>query len=54
LNTNILLVIFDEIAKSINCFKVIIDYHKMSYEAMTYLIKKGYKRIVHYRCGLNP
>lgn len=48
------LVLFDKIAKTINCSKVVIDDRKAAYEAVTYLIKKGYKRIAHFRGGLNP
>jgi LacI family transcriptional regulator len=54
LDYNVPLVLFDKITKSINCSKVIIDDKKASYEAVTYLIKKGYKRIAHFRGGLNP
>ncbi|ULC60902.1 LacI family transcriptional regulator [Flaviramulus sp. BrNp1-15] len=48
------LVLFDKIAKTINCSKVKIDDRKSAYEAVTYLIKKGHKRIAHFRGGLNP
>jgi LacI family transcriptional regulator len=48
------LVLFDKIAKTINCSKVIIDDRKAAYDAVTYLIKKGYKRISHFRGDLNP
>lgn len=48
------LVLFDKIAKSINCSKVIIDDKKAAYNAVNYLIKKGYKRIAHFRGDLNP
>jgi LacI family transcriptional regulator len=51
---NIPLVLFDKIAKQVNCSKVIIDDKKASYDAVTYLIKKGYKRIAHFRGDLNP
>ena len=48
------LVLFDKITKSIHCSKVIINDRKASYDAVTYLIKKGYKRIAHFRGDLNP
>ena len=48
------LVLFDKIAKSINCSKVIIDDRAAAYEVVSYLIKKGYKRIAHFRGHLNP
>jgi LacI family transcriptional regulator len=48
------LVLFDKIAKQVNCSKVIIDDRKASYNAVTCLIKKGYKRIAHFRGDLNP
>tara|TARA_R110000868_G_scaffold399053_1_gene672597 strand:- start:22115 stop:23137 length:1023 start_codon:yes stop_codon:yes gene_type:complete len=48
------LVLFDKIAKTVDCSKVIIDDKKAAYEAVTYLIKKGYKRIAHFRGDLNP
>lgn len=48
------LILFDKIAKSINCSKVIIDDRKAAYEAVSYLIYKGYKRIAHFRGDLIP
>ena len=48
------LVLFDKIAKLVNCSKVFIDDRKAAYDAVTYLIKKGYKRIAHFRGDLNP
>lgn len=48
------LILFDKITKSINCTKVIIDDRKASYDAVTYLIKKGHKRIAQFRGDLNP
>lgn len=48
------LVLFDKIAKLVNCSKVIIDDRKAAYDAVSYLIKKGYKRIAHFRGDLNP
>ncbi|WGH76087.1 LacI family DNA-binding transcriptional regulator [Tenacibaculum tangerinum] len=48
------LVLFDKIAKLVNCSKVFIDDKKAAYEAVSYLISKGYKRIAHFRGDLNP
>ena len=51
---NVPLVLFDKIAKTINCSKVIVDDRKSAYDAVSFLIKKGYKRIAHFRGDLNP
>ncbi|MFL1012646.1 LacI family DNA-binding transcriptional regulator [Flavisericum labens] len=48
------LVLFDKIAKIINCSKVVIDDRKAAYDAVCYLINKGHKRIAHFRGDLNP
>lgn len=48
------LVMFDKINKLINCSKVVINDYKAAYNAVTYLIKKGYKRIAHFRGALIP
>jgi DNA-binding LacI/PurR family transcriptional regulator len=48
------LVLFDKIAKIINCSKVTINDRKASYDAVTYLIKKGYKKIAHFRGSYLP
>lgn len=48
------LVQFDKISKITSSSKVIIDDQKAAYEAVSYLIKKGYKRIAHFRGDLNP
>lgn len=48
------LVLFDKITKNINCSKVKVDDRKAAYEAVSYLIAKGYKRIAHFRGGLIP
>ncbi len=53
-NHNIPLMLFDKISKITNCSKVIIDDQKAAYKAVEYLIKKGYKRIAHFRGDLNP
>ena len=47
-------VLFDKIAKMVNCSKVVINDKKAAYDAVTYLIKKGYKRIAHFRGSLVP
>ncbi|PKQ46588.1 LacI family DNA-binding transcriptional regulator [Confluentibacter flavum] len=54
IDSNIPLILFDKIAKNVNCSKVIIDDRKAAYDAVSYLIKKGYKRIAHFRGDLNP
>jgi len=51
---NVPLVLFDKIAKTINCSKVIVDDRKSAYDAVSFLIKRGYKRIAHFRGDLNP
>ncbi|MBD0833486.1 LacI family DNA-binding transcriptional regulator [Aestuariibaculum sediminum] len=48
------LLLFDKIAKTVNCSKVYIDDRKAAYDAVTYLINKGYRRIAHFRGDLNP
>ncbi|WP_269685807.1 LacI family DNA-binding transcriptional regulator [Flavobacterium lacustre] len=48
------LVLFDKIAKIINCSKVTINDRKAAYDAVTYLIKKGYKKIAHFRGSYLP
>ncbi len=48
------LVLFDKIAKIVNCSKVSINDRKAAYDAVTYLIKKGYKRIAHFRGSYLP
>ncbi|WP_422107671.1 LacI family DNA-binding transcriptional regulator [Winogradskyella sp.] len=44
----------DKISKIVESSKVIIDDRKAAYEAVEYLIKKGHKRIAHFRAGLTP
>ncbi|WP_400076617.1 LacI family DNA-binding transcriptional regulator [Winogradskyella sp. R77965] len=51
---NIPLVLFDKITKLIDCSKVVINDIKASYDAVSYLINKGYKRIAYFRGDLNP
>lgn len=48
------LVLFDKIAKIVNCSKVSINDKKAAYNAVTYLIKKGYKKIAHFRGSYMP
>lgn len=48
------LVMFDKIAKIIDCSKVIIDDRKAAYEATKYLIEIGCKKIAHFRGPLLP
>lgn len=48
------LVMFDKIAKIINCSKVIIDDRKAAYTATQHLIDIGCKRIAHFRGALLP
>ena len=48
------LVLFDKIAKTLNCSKVIVDDRQAAYDAVTHLIQKGYKKIAHFRGDLNP
>jgi LacI family transcriptional regulator, galactose operon repressor len=48
------LVLFDKIAKTIDCSKVLVDDRKAAYEAVSFLIQKGHKRIAHFRGDLNP
>ncbi len=47
-------VLFDKIAKIIECSKVVINDKKAAYDAVNYLIKKGYRRIAHFRGSLVP
>lgn len=47
-------VLFDKIAKVINCSKVVINDRKAAYDAVTYLINKGYKKIAHFRGSYVP
>ena len=54
IDTNVPLILFDKIAKTINCSKVLIDDRKAAYDAVSFLLKKGYKRIAHFRGDLNP
>jgi LacI family transcriptional regulator len=48
------LVLFDKIAKLVHCSKVTINDKKAAYDAVCYLIKKGYKKIAHFRGSYMP
>jgi LacI family transcriptional regulator len=48
------LIMFDKIAKIVNCSKVIIDDRKAAYKATQHLIDTGCKRIAHFRGPLLP
>lgn len=48
------MVLFDKVSKVINCSKVVIDDQLAAYNAVNYLIKKGYRRIAHFRGSLIP
>lgn len=54
LSNNTPLVLFDKIAKLVNCSKVTINDKKAAYDAVSYLIKKGYKKIAHFRGSYLP
>ncbi|WP_299550492.1 LacI family DNA-binding transcriptional regulator [Seonamhaeicola sp.] len=51
---NVPFVQIDKISKIVHSSKVIIDDRKAAYNAVSYLIEKGYKKIAHFRAGLNP
>ncbi len=48
LKRKIPLVFFDRVCEDVIANKVIIDDYKSAFDAVTYLIKKGYKRIAHF------
>lgn len=48
------IVMFDKIAKIVNCSKVIINDREAAYKATQHLIKTGCKRIAHFRGPLLP
>ena len=54
ISQDIPLVMFDKIAKVVNCSKVIIDDRKAAYMATQYLINIGCKKIAHFRGPLLP
>lgn len=47
LKKGVKIVQFDRVADEIDTYKIVIDDYKASYEAVSYLISKGYKKIVH-------
>lgn len=47
-NRGIPFVMFDKVAESINCSKVIIGDKQSAFDAVSYLIRKGYKRIAYF------
>lgn len=48
------IVLFDKIAKVVDCSKVVINDRKAAYDAVSFLIQKGYKNIAHFRGSLVP
>jgi LacI family transcriptional regulator len=54
ISQDIPLVMFDKIAKVVNCSKVIVDDRKAAYMATQYLINIGCKKIAHFRGPLLP
>jgi len=54
LSKDIPLVLFDKVEPSIKCSKVRIDDFKAAYDAVSHLIKKGYKKIAHFRGDFHP
>ena len=49
-----ILVLFDKVAKLINCSKVFVDDKDGGFKATEHLIKKGCTKIAHFRGELNP
>jgi len=54
INNKTILVLFDKLARTINCSKVFIDDKKGGFKATQHLIKKGCTKIAHFRGDLNP
>ncbi|GEP49620.1 LacI family transcriptional regulator [Flavobacterium noncentrifugens] len=54
IKNNTPVVLFDKIAKMVDCSKVVINDRKAAYDAVTYLIEKGYKKIAHFRGSYVP
>ncbi len=54
INSDTPLVLFDKIAKVVQCSKVIINDRKAAYTATTHLITSGCKKIAHFRGPLLP
>jgi DNA-binding LacI/PurR family transcriptional regulator len=48
LRRRIPLVFFDRVCDDVHASKVVIDDYKSAYDAVTYLVKKGYKTIAHF------
>lgn len=48
------IVMFDRIAKIVNCTKVVNNDREAAYNAVTYLIKNGHKKIAHFRGSYTP
>ena len=48
------LVLFDKIVKLVKCSKVTINDKKAAYDAVSFLINKGYKKIAHFRGSYLP
>lgn len=48
------IVLFDKINKLVKCSKIFIDDQQAAYNAVTYLIKNGYRRIAIFRGALTP
>lgn len=47
INKGMKIVFFDRVTDGIDTYKVVIDDYKSSYDAVTYLISKGYHNIIH-------
>lgn len=54
INQDVILVTIDKYSKLTNCSSVIIDDRKAAYNAVNHLIKRGRKRIAHFRGPLLP
>ena len=54
LSDNTILVLFDKVARLINCSKVLVDDKEGGFKATEHLIKKGCTKIAHFRGELNP
>ena len=51
---NTILILFDKVARLINCSKVLVDDKGGGFTATEHLIKKGCTKIAHFRGELNP
>ena len=54
INSKTNLILFDKVAKVINCSKVFVDDKNGAFQATTHLISKGCTKIAHFRGELNP